>query len=143
MATRVFALMAGLLYSCAGILAFLPAFDWWPERADPGMYDVYFHGGRLGGFVEENWPHNILWLTVGLGGIFAAATYGSAKLYAQGLFGAMVLLTLLGLMPVGIGDLWGYLPLSGWNIPIHAITAILAWYYGFVHTYDLELRTAP
>jgi hypothetical protein len=55
------------------------------------------------------------------------------------LFVIAVFFLVVGLLPLGIGDVWGYFPLSGWNVPIHAVTAILAWYYGFVFPRSEEL----
>ncbi|HEY2588318.1 MAG TPA: DUF4383 domain-containing protein [Tepidisphaeraceae bacterium] len=142
MATRMFALINGLIYTLIGILACLPQFRWRPERAQLRMQDAHWAGGFFGGFVECNLPHNILWIVIGVGGLIASVTFATSKMYGQAVFAVMTLFVFWGLLPIGIGDLWGFLPLSGWNIPIHFVTAVLAWYYGAVYAREAELRIA-
>jgi hypothetical protein len=142
MATRMFAIINGLIYTAIGILACLPTFLWRPERAQLRMVDYHWGGGFLGGFLEVNLPHNILWILIGVGGLLASVTYATSKMYGQAVFAVATLFVLWGLLPIGIGDLWGYLPLSGWNILIHFVTALLAWYYGAVYPRDVELGIA-
>lgn len=139
MATRFFALVAGTLYTLFGITGFIPQFVWHPERAQLRMDYIHFHGGQVIGMLDVNWAHNIIWILLGVGGIFAASRFSWSKSYAQALFVVATLFTLIGLLPLGIGELWGYLPLFGWNVLIHAITAMLAWYYGFVYPRAVEL----
>lgn len=142
MATRLFALLSGLFLTIAGIGGFIPKFVWQPELARSRMEDIRFHGGYLLGVLAVNWPHNILWLVIGMGGLVAASNYLYSKMYAQGLFVVATVMTITGLLPLGINTLWGFLPMSGWNVLIHAILAIAAWYYGFVYTYERDLRMA-
>jgi hypothetical protein len=142
MATRMFALVNGLFYTTIGVLACLPPFLWPPERPHLDMTDLHWGGGFVGGFVMVNLPHNILWIIMGIGGILAAVHFASAKLYGQGVFIVTTMALLWGLLPLGIGDLWGYLPLSGWNVLIHFVTATLAWYYGFVYPRDVAMGIA-
>jgi hypothetical protein len=121
-------------------MGFIPKFLWEPERGGMRTEQILFHPGWLGGYIVINWPHNILWIIIGVGGLVAAGSYVSSKMFSQGLFLAAIAMTLVGFLPLGIGSLWGVLPLSGWNIMIHALTAMLAWYYGFVYTYGRELH---
>lgn len=139
MATRLFALIGGLIYALLGIAGFIPQCLWQPDMARLRMNDLHFHGGRLGGFLAVNWTHNIIYLLIGIAGIAAFSRLAWSKRYAQTLFGIAVLFLIVGLIPLGVSDLWGYLPLSGWNVPIHTVTAILAWYYGFVFPRAEEL----
>lgn len=142
MATRMFALINGLIFTTIGILACFPAFLWHPERAQLRMEDYHWGGGFLGGFLEVNIPHNILWILLGVGGLIGSVTYATSKMYGQAVFVVCTLALFWGLLPIGIGDLWGYLPLSGWNILVHFVVAVLAWYYGAVHPRDVELGIA-
>lgn len=106
------------------------------------MNDIHLHGGEIAGFLAVNWAHDIVYLLIGIAGLVSCARPTWAKVYAQGLFVLSVLFLIVGLLPLGIGDIWGYLPLSGWNVPIHTITAILAWYYGMVDPRAKELGIA-
>lgn len=142
MATRWFALFTGFFYAGFGLMGFMPRYRWSPEMPQLRMNLIFVHGGWLGGFIPVNWPHNILWIVMGVGGIVAFASYFSSKFYAQGIFALTTALAIIGFMPLGIATMWGLLPLTAWNIPIHATTAVLAWYYGCVYTYGRELRVA-
>lgn len=142
MASRIFPLVAGTLYTLLGILGFVPQVIWRPERARLRMNDIHFHGGQVIGMLDVNWAHNIIWILIGLAGLIAASRFAWSKTYAQVLFVVAILFTIVGFLPLGIGELWGYLPLFGWNVFIHAITAILAWYYGFVYPRGAELGMA-
>lgn len=142
MATRLFALVVGTFYTLLGIAGFIPMCMWRPERARLRMNGIHFHGGQVIGMLDVNWAHNIIWILIGLAGVFAAPRFAWSKTYAQALFVVATLFTIVGLLPLGIGELWGYLPLFGWNVLIHAITAILAWYYGFVYPRAAELGMA-
>lgn len=142
MATRLFALVAGTFYTLFGIAGFIPQLIWRPERARLRMNEIHFHGGQVIGMLDVNWAHNIIWVLIGLSGIVAASRFAWSKSYSQALFIVATLFTLVGLLPLGIGELWGYLPLFGWNVLIHAVTAMLAWYYGFVYPRAAELGIA-
>lgn len=142
MATRLFALIAGTIYTLFGIVGFIPQCMWRPERARLRMNEIHFHGGQVIGMLDVNWAHNILWILIGIGGVAAASRFAWSKSYAQALFVVATLFTIVGLLPLGIGELWGYLPLFGWNVLIHALTAMLAWYYGFVYPRAAELGMA-
>lgn len=140
MATRMFALIAGIIYLALGVMAFFQMFTWPPSRPHLLMSDLRFHGAYLGGFLATNLPHNIFWILFGAGGILSSLTFATARRYGQALFAISTAFVLWGLLPVGIGDLFGYLPLSGWNVMIHTVTAICAWYYGCVYPIDVELQ---
>jgi uncharacterized membrane protein YuzA (DUF378 family) len=142
MPTRLFALVAGIVYGILGIAGFIPQCLWRSGMMRLRMNDLHLHGGQLGGFLPVNWAHNIVYLLIGLAGMISFMRLDWSKMYAKSLFALAVLFTLIGLLPLGIGDVWGYLPLSGWNVPIHTVTAILAWYYGFVSPRAAELGTA-
>ena len=135
MAVRLFALFAGLGYTILGIVASIPNFLWEPAMARPEQYGIRLGRGFLYGLLPVNIPHNLLWIVLGVGGIVASASYASARTYARLLFVITLLLALLGFVPLGVDRLWGFLPLDGFNILIHAWTAILAWYFGFVYTF--------
>ena len=138
MGTRLFALGAGLFYAILGALSFIPHALWSPERTQVWMERHILHGGYLGGFIPVNWLLAILWLLIGIAGIAAFSAMPYARAYARGLFALTCALAMIGLLPLGIGWLWGYLPLSQWNVLIHGFTAMLAWYFGFVYPYGRE-----
>jgi hypothetical protein len=49
----------------------------------------------------------------------------------------MFLFAVTGLLPFGIAQLFGLMPLFAWNIMLHSVTAMLLYYYGFIYPLDL------
>lgn len=135
MALRIFAFFTGLGYGLMGVLSLIPTFVWDPEMPRPRQLEISYGRGFLGGFIPVNIPHSILWIAIGVGGIVASISYPAARAYACGLFVLLILLIFLGILPFGVNILWGFLPLDEWNLLVHVWTAILAWYFGFVHSY--------
>lgn len=135
MALRLFAFFIGLAYTFLGILGFIPQANWDPSMPRLRQLDIAFGHGYLGGFLPVNIPHNILWLLIGVGGIVASFNLLSARTYARGLFALTTAFAFIGFIPLGVSMLWGFLPLEGWNILVHAWTAMLAWYFGYVYHY--------
>jgi hypothetical protein len=91
------------------------------------------HPGFLLGFIPENWPHNVLWIVLGAGAIISSVTCTTAVKYSKVLTLVLTMLAVTGLLPLGISDLWGILVLASWNVGIHFLIAVLAWYFGFVY----------
>jgi len=135
MALRLFAFFTGLGYAILGILVFITQVLWDPARPRVRQLEIGFGHGYLGGFLPVNIPHNILWIVIGVGGIVASLNRLSARTFARGLFVFATCLAIVGFIPLGVSTLWGVLPLDGWNVLIHAWTAILAWYFGYVYAY--------
>uniref|UniRef100_B8HLZ7 DUF4383 domain-containing protein n=1 Tax=Cyanothece sp. (strain PCC 7425 / ATCC 29141) TaxID=395961 RepID=B8HLZ7_CYAP4 len=135
------ALGLGLLYLVLGLAGFLPAFVKPAETftAEPGL-------GYIFGVFPTNYFHNAIGIVVGVWGIAAFTSLSGAIvfnrifaiLYAAGV--------VLGLLPL-TNTLFGLTPLFGNNIWLNAITAAIAFYYGFVKPTSLELisssRTQP
>ncbi len=142
MPTRICAASVGLIYAFFGICGFIPAFVGRPPDHLP--FEM-IAGGRLDGYVfgwlPSDMVHAIVYVVLGAGGFFAAATFKTSKLYCRGMLALVVVLTLTGFLPLGASDLWGFLPLFGWNVPVHAVTAILVFYYGLIYPIDLGVGT--
>ena len=138
MATRLFALISGILYLLFGLLGWCPWVQWTPDMPRDRMYDIHFGPGWIFGALPVNWPHNILWILFGLAGIACCLSFFASRAYARIMFVITVPLTFLGFLPAGISFLWGFLPLSYWNVIVHAWTAMTAWYFGWI--YPLGLR---
>jgi hypothetical protein len=86
--------------------------------------------GLLFGLFPVNVVHNLVHLGVGIWGIAAYATYPAARVYAQALAVIFGILTIMGFFPV-LSTLFGLAPLFGHDIWLHALTAIVAAYFGF------------
>jgi hypothetical protein len=75
-------------------------------------------------------------LAVGLLGIFASIALDSSRLYSGALALFYGLLTILGLIPT-TQSMLGFVPIFGNDIWLHAVTAAIAAYFGFIATPNL------
>ena len=143
MATRWFALVCGVVYTLLGLLGWCPAVQWTPQFARDRMFDLHFGAGWILGMFPVNWPHNILWVLIGVAGLVCFTSFYASRIYARVLFLVTVAFTFIGLLPAGISTLWGFLPLESWNVMIHAWTAIMGWYCGWIYPLNAGERFAP
>ncbi len=130
MQTRYFALILGIVYALVGILGFIPGLTNPPPAGSP-VLSVDGSYGLLLGLFPVNVLHNIVHLLVGLAGIAAYASFQASKTYARVVFVIFALLTVLGLIPGG-DTTFGLIPLYGNDIWLHALTALVSGYFGFV-----------
>lgn len=132
MNTRYFALVLGIVYAAIGVLGFVPALRTPPPAGAP---DLAVAGGYgfLFGLFPVNVVHNLVHLAVGIWGIAAYATYPAARTYARALAVIFGVLAVMGFFPV-LGTLFGLAPLFGHDIWLHALTAIVAGYFGWRET---------
>jgi hypothetical protein len=129
MNTRYFALIAGIVYAAVGLLGFIPGLRTAPPPGAPEL-NVSAGYGLLFGLFPINVVHNIVHLALGIWGIVAYASFPAARRYAQGLAVIYGVLAVLGFFPV-LNTLFGLAPLFGHDIWLHALTAIVAAYFGF------------
>ena len=140
-AGQYFALTIGIIFVLIGVAGFIPELVK-PPIADPDAVNLSFVEGYgyLMGLFPINVLHNIVHLTVGLLGILASLSLGSARLFSGVLALFYGLLTVLGLFPP-TQSMLGLVPLFGNDLWLHAGTAAIATYFGFIAKPDLlELR---
>lgn len=134
---RFAALGLGLLFLLLGLAGFVPAFLV-PSAAnltsEPGF-------GYIFGMFPTNYFHNAIGIVVGIWGIAASTSLTGAivfnRIFAI-LYGAG---TILGILPF-TNTMFGLAPLFGNNIWLNAITAAIAFYYGFIKSADVPLVSA-
>ncbi|OUL22716.1 DUF4383 domain-containing protein [Nostoc sp. 106C] len=135
-AIRYSALSLGLLFLILGLAGFVPAFVTPSEHftSEPGF-------GYIFGVFPTNYFHNAIGILVGVWGIAAFTSLSGAIvfnrifaiLYAAG--------AILGLLPFS-NTLFGLTPLFGNNIWLNAITAAIAFYYGFVKSAEIATTSS-
>lgn len=135
-AIRYSALSLGLLFLILGLAGFVPAFVTPSANftSEPGF-------GYIFGVFPTNYFHNAIGVLVGLWGIAAFTSLSGAIvfnrifaiLYAAGF--------ILGLLPF-TNTLFGLTPLFGNNIWLNAITAAIAFYYGFVKSAEVAVPSS-
>jgi hypothetical protein len=126
---QIFALIIGIAFLAAGVLGFVPALLTPPS----GAHNVAvqgFHGNLLGLF-PVNWLHNVVHLGVGAWGLAAARSYRGSVSFSRGLAVIYGILAVMGLFPV-LNTTFGLIPLHGHDIWLHAGTAAIAAYFGWV-----------
>jgi hypothetical protein len=89
-----------------------------------------FYGRALGLF-PVNILHNIVHLAIGIWGIVGSRNINGARFFGKGLAILYGLLAILGLIPA-TNTLFGLVPLYGNDVWLHAGTALIAAYFGFI-----------
>ncbi len=135
MQTRYFALFIGIVYLLIGILGFFPGLGSDPSR-DIAVDSLYF---SLFGLFDVNILHTLVHLLVGVAGIVAYREFDTARLYARALAVVYGVLAVFGVIP-GLNDLFGLVPLWGADVILHAATALIAAYFGWVVPAPAEER---
>ena len=86
--------------------------------------------GNLFGLFPVNVLHNLIHIVIGLWGLAAWRTFGSARGYARGATVILAVIAVFGLVP-GLNTLFGLVPFYANDIWLHGLTAILAAYFGW------------
>lgn len=131
MTTRNFALIMGIAYLAAGVLGFVPPLVSGPHADAPGVAITAFWG-YLFGLFPVNLMHNLVHLAIGAWGIAAARTMTGARTFSKVIAIFYGVLAVMGLIP-GMQTLFGLAPIHGHDVWLHALTAIAAAYFGWMH----------
>ena len=129
MTARNFALVIGIIYLAAGVLGFVPPLIMAPPAGAPDVGIHAFHGYLLGLF-PVNLMHNLVHLAIGAWGIAAARTMAGARMYSKSLAVIYGVLAVMGLIP-GLNTMFGLAPIHGNDVWLHALTAVVAAYFGW------------
>jgi hypothetical protein len=129
MTTRNFALSTGILYLIIGVLAFFPGQVSAPPIDAPQMVIEAGYGYLFGQF-PVNVLHNLMYLVLGGWALSASRSLIGARSFAQRMLLFCGLLTAMGLFPL-MDTGFGLIPLFGYNVGLHAVTAVMAAYFGY------------
>ena len=129
MNTRTFALIFGIVFLIVGVGGFILV----DKNAvpDPGLTMTHGFGHELGMF-PINTVHNIINILFGLWGLAASRSLGGAVTYARGVAIIYGLLTILGLLDA-TKTTFGFVPIYGNDVWLHALLALVAAYFGWMH----------
>jgi hypothetical protein len=124
-----FALIFGIVYALVGLLGFVPGVLQPPPTGAPTLQVDSAYGYLLGIF-PVNALHSVVHLLVGLLGVVAARTLASARTYSRAVAVVFALLTIMGLVP-NLNTTLGLIPLFGADVALHALTTLVAAYFGW------------
>lgn len=90
--------------------------------------------GLVMGLFPINVLHNLVHLLFGGWGLVASRSSGAAVVYAKVSAVVYALLTVMGFIPAAnLHTTFGVVPLYGNDIWLHALLALAAAYFGFIH----------
>lgn len=126
---RTFALIFGIIYVLVGILGFVPGLT--SHHTDMPAITIDSFYGKILGLFPVNILHNIVHLAIGTWGILASRSVSGARFFGKVLAVFYGLLAILGLLSV-TNTLFGLVPIYGHDVWLHALSALVAAYFGFV-----------
>ena len=138
MKTTTFALIIGIAYLGAGVLGLIPAVLMPPPPdAPPTTFTVLY--GYLLGIFPVNVLHTAVHLAIGFWGLMTWRRLHDAKVFLRTLAILYGALAVMGLVP-GLNNVFGFIPLHGHDVWLHAGTAALAAYFGWRSEVQMERR---
>ena len=126
------ALIFGVMYFLVGVLGFIG-----PLIGTSSFITITQDTHALLGLADINLLHNLVHLAIGLAGLAAASSVANSRTFCQ-VVG--VILLIVGLLGVFVGNLFGILPLAGFDIPLHLVTGAVLAYFGFAATISVRSR---
>ncbi|MBD3883249.1 DUF4383 domain-containing protein [Phormidium tenue FACHB-886] len=129
---RFCALGLGVMFLLIGLAGFVPSF----VASPPDLSLVYAHG-YLFGIFPTNHFHNAIHVLVGLWGIAAYTSLGGSITFNKVFAVLYIGLAVLGLFPY-TNTLFSTMPIYGNNVWFNLLTAVIAFYYGFVKSAPFE-----
>ena len=131
MTTRKFALVFGIVFLLVGLAGFVPTLVG-PFHPEHPPLTVDASAGQLLWLFPVNVFQNAVHVLFGLWGILSSPSRRAAKLYARGVAIIYLVFTIAGFIP-GLQTGFGLVPLYGNDIWLHALLALVAAFFGWVH----------
>ena len=137
-AFRRFALIFGIVFLLVGIAGFIP-----------GLMQAHSHPdvmvtaglGLLMGLFAVNVLHNLAHLLFGVWGLVASRSDSGSRVYGKAVAIAYALLTVMGFITaMRLHTAFGFVPLYGHDIWLHAVLAGVAAYFGFMRPMAIEAQ---
>ncbi len=130
-AAQSFSLIIGVIFLILGTMGVIPGLVHYVDVSSK-VSDIYGIGyGYIAGIIPTNGVETFIRLVVGVLGIAASISLGSAYIYSRAIAVFYGLFAVLGLIPY-TRTFFGTVPLYGSNVLLHGVSAILALYFGFL-----------
>ena len=130
MNVRSFALIYGIVFTLSGVLPFIPGIVT-PHEALEHELAIRHGAGDFLGVFPTNTVHNMVHLAFGIWGVVAHRSTRAARGYACSVVVVFAVLVVAGLIP-RLNTLFGFVPLHGSDVWLHALLAAGAAYFGFL-----------
>jgi hypothetical protein len=132
-----FTLIMGIAFTAIGLLGFVPPLVDYHGHPNP---DFMTHGLLLGLF-PINGIHNLIHLAFGLWALLVYKDTVKARVFCRSNAIIYGLLAVIGFIP-RLNTVFGFIPIHGNDIWLHAVIAVATGYYGFLwHTQRLQTPT--
>lgn len=139
-AIRRFALVFGIVFLLVGAAGFIPGVTLPHDHPDVMLKSGL---GLLMGLFAVNVLHNIAHLLFGVWGLMASRSDAASSTYGKGVAIGYGLLTIMGLIPaMRLHTTFGFVPLYGHDVWLHAALAAVGLYFGFIHRQPQRLSRA-
>ncbi len=115
-----FAQVFGIIYLVIGILGFIPVAPFL-VGALPNVIGPF--NGLLLGLFPVNWLHNLAHIAIGAAGLASYRSPVGARSYALAIGVLYLVLFLVGLV---LPNFFRLLPLGGWDLILHLVSALIA-----------------
>ena len=127
---RTFALIYGIVFAAIGVAGFIPGLVT-PHEAVEHQLTIEQGAGDPLGLFPINVLHNIVHILFGVWGFAVYRNTGAAITYARSVAIVYALFTVMGLIPA-LSTTFGFVPLHGNDVWLHALLAAVAAYFGFM-----------
>lgn len=135
---RRFALIFGIVFLLVGVAGFIPGVTLPHDHPDVMLKSGL---GLVVGLFAVNVLHNLAHLLFGVWGLAASRSDAGSRTYAKGVAIGYAVLTVLGLVTaMNLHTLFGFVPLYGHDIWLHAVLAAGGAYFGFMHQQEHRLE---
>jgi hypothetical protein len=124
----------GIVFLVIGAGGFIPGINVMDHSGHANDAEITvrsFFGYELGMF-PVNVLHNIVHLLFGVWGVLAARSLDGSRGYFRAVAIIYAVLAVMGLID-GLNTTFGLIPLYGADVALHAVLAIGAAYFGFMH----------
>lgn len=127
-----FALISGIFFLILGLLGFFSGVVEKVDGSSLEMVGAYDNGfGYIFGVIPTNALHSIIRLSFGIFGILASIALDSTRVYSRALAIGYGLFAVMGLFPY-TNTTFGLIPIYGSDVLLHAISAAIGFYFGFI-----------
>ena len=123
-------LVLGVVFLLVGVLGFVPVALTHPAGGEHGV-QMHTSERYLLGLFHVNALHSAVHILFGVLGILMSRHLSTAGLYCQIVCAAYALLAVIGLAPA-LDTVFGFIPIHGHDVWLHAVIAIVAGHFGFV-----------